>query len=132
MRKLMIAAMVMLTACVQTETSAIIEEPGKVEQISFSAGGTGSSVGYDLTGKGGLSVGSVTMPDRFEVVLSCKHGRFNLNPEGENAKRLWSTLKVGDSVMIRYQEMYEVGKTPDGKPYKILTDMDFIDAVVKR
>lgn len=121
--KFALLALVALAACYKTEYSSELREPGKVEEISFAPGGSGTTTSYDLTGKGGLSVGDVDIPDRYGVVISCKHGKFRLKPQGETAKAMWEKLHVGDSITIHYREVYHV---QDG--VKELADLDFIDA----
>jgi hypothetical protein len=111
-----------LTACYKTEYSAELREPGRVEQVTFTPGGTSTGTSYNFN-KGTTKYHTVETPDRFAVVLSCMHGKFVLNPEGATARAMFLKLKQGDSITIHYREVYHV---KDGQ--RELYKLDFLDA----
>lgn len=123
-----IVALLALTAtasCYATEFSAELQESGTVQQITYNPGGVAQGVGVDLTGKGGVSVVSTTIPDRYAIAFRCKHGVFTLRPTGENAKRIFERgFQPGDSVTLIYREEYHIA---DGR--RELAKLDFLDAV---
>lgn len=53
---------------------------------------------------------TVLVEDQFAVVFECQHGRFLIESLGKEsvAHKLWMKLKQGDSVTIRYKEVYRV------------------------
>lgn len=123
-----------LTGCAKTEYGVELTEPGQVQQVGYVPGGEGSGTGVGVSGRGDVVVTSstVTIPDRYAVVLRCRHGVFTLRPEGENAKRIfYRGFKAGDSVTIYYREEYRVTKV-DGARVKELVDLDFLDLVERR
>ena len=124
---LTLVAALLLAACYKTEYSRELREPGRVEQVMFIPGGTASGMGYDMTGKGGVSITSTDIPDRYAIVLSCPHGKFSLKPEGATAQRIFNRLKQGDSITISYREEYRVTEE-DGHRVTTLERLDFLDA----
>lgn len=125
MTRILLASLLFAVSCYKTEYSHETREPGRVEQVTYNPGGTASGTGF--SSKGSVVFTSTNIPDRYAIVFSCPHGKFTLNPEGENARRLFATLKQGDSVTISYREEFHVR---DG--VRELYKLDFLDAVPRR
>lgn len=121
-----VCAAVLLAGCAATEYSETLYEPATVEQMTFVPRRSGTGVGVGVSPSDGMPVTTVTSvewPEQYVVVFACKHGKFALNPRGEDAKRLWGVLKQGQAVTIQYQEVYRVQGSN-----KVLIDLNFIDA----
>ncbi len=74
---------------------------------------------------------TVTVEDQFAVVFECQHGKFVIESLGQESKAgfLWKKLKQGDSVEIRYNEVFRVvPATGDRK----MVRYEFVDANVVR
>jgi hypothetical protein len=73
------------------------------------------------------SSSTVTVEDQFAVVFECQHGKFIIESLGRESRAalLWKKLKQGDSVNIRYKEVFRV--VPDSRERK-LVKIEFIDA----
>lgn len=109
----------------QTQYSAELTESGTVHDTAFVPKGHGSdtAVGFN-TGKGGgvtITPVSITIPERYAVIFKCEHGKFVI--DGNTGKELYKRLERGDSVTIRYREVYRVTRTETN-----LVDLDFVDA----
>ena len=73
------------------------------------------------------STSTVTIQDQFAVVFECQHGKFIIESLGKEstAGLLWKKLKQGDSVDIRYKEVYYVVPAEESRK---LRRFEFIDA----
>lgn len=131
---LAVITMSLLSACAKTST-ATLSEPAVIEQLTYVPGGTATGIGYafgDARGNGGGPVvTSTSIPDRYGVVLHCKHGKFVLRPDGDNAERIFQQFKTGDSINVVYIETYE-HTTVNGQDVRELVKMDFLSASLRR
>jgi hypothetical protein len=131
-KSLIVLALVLLAGCYRTERTGIMHEDASVEDTIFQPSQHGSGTAYDLTGKGGLSVTSVDIPEKYALIFKCQHGKFVIQGTGERYKALWKRLSKGQKVDVSYQEVYRVYKSDDGKqPGRVLEKYDFLDATVK-
>ena len=110
-----IALVLLLAGCSSETYGPEKTEPATVVDLPFVPAGHGSGSGF--TSKGSVVFTSVSIPARYAVVFECEHGRFVV--QGENQRALWSRLKVGQRVTVRYREVFEDGK---------VVDLDFLDA----
>lgn len=124
MRRLVVVALVALAGCHETEYSAELRESGRVEQVTYLP--SESSTGVGMTSGGNLAVVTSSTSAKYVIVFSCLHGKFTLSPTSAQSKELFKRLSQGDSVTIRYREVYHI---KDGNKY--LADLDFIDAMKK-
>jgi hypothetical protein len=116
----------LLAACYKTETSATLTEPGRIEQMTWTPSNSGSGAGIGVDPSSGNAVvvsTSVYLPEKYAIVISCLHGKFSLNPDGENARRIFAHFKQGDSITIHYTEVYH-RRGDQRELYKL----DFLDA----
>lgn len=127
-QKLAVVACVSLiaTSCYKTEMSAELSEPGRIEQMIFVPKGSGSGTTFTPGARsGGIGFTSVTIPEHYGVVISCMHGQFTL--DGETARGVFTRFKQGDSITIRYREVYVVRDSGERELY----DLDFVAAVAR-
>lgn len=112
-----------LLGCSRTEYSSELTENGTVHDTAFIPKGHGSDLVLVPDSEGGVSLShvSVNIPERYAIVFKCQHGKFVI--EGEKAKALYQKLDRGDSVLIKYREVYRITKTETN-----LVDLDFVDA----
>lgn len=117
------AAIVFLGGCPEFEESSELTEPAKVLQLCYSPGSHGTGVG--LTTGGDIAVVPVTVEPSWAVVFECQHGRFVIEDVGRDSRahRLWGRLKEGQSVSVRYREVYSVSKG-----VKTFSKYRFVDA----
>lgn len=132
MKKLFPVIFLLLSACYETEYSAVLNEPATVVDVIFSPSnhGDGVGIGFDMSGKGGMSVVpvDVDIPAKYAIVFQCKHGKFVIDRNQEQAKEMWGRLKRDQRVMITYREKYH-STYKDGKMVsKELVKYDFIHA----
>jgi hypothetical protein len=124
---------------VRYESSAVMQEPATVSDLIFTPANHASDVsptfGVDMNGNAniGFAVTSVTMPEKYAVVFECEHGKFIIQKDQQQAKKLWRTLKKGQAVTVYYKEVYritEYGKPNGPKQFvsKELAKYDFLNA----
>jgi len=108
--------------CNVTRYSETLTEEGVVEQTVFTPSTHGTGTGIDMTGKGGISIVSVSTSPVWATVFRCQHGKFIIYGQG-----LWERMHGGQTVTISYREVY---RCPRKEPDKCaLVDYDFLDAV---
>jgi hypothetical protein len=127
----------------RTEYSDVLHEDAKVVDVAYtpSRHGSGAGPSFGMTSGGdvamGLSVTSVSIPKKYAVVFKCQHGKFIVEGEDEEHKKLWERLQEGEDVDVTYREIYETtyqDYDKDGKKEFIerkLIDYDFLDAQPK-
>ena len=131
------------------EAGPELTEKGKVLEIAFRLGSTttttAQSQGYNKTiakswiddpiglhnktvrVPGTSSSNTVTVEDQFAVIFECQHGKFIVESLGKESKAglLWKKLKQGDSVDIRYKEVFYVVPATGEKEMR---RYEFVDA----
>ncbi len=81
---------------------------------------------------GGLQVSSVNVPEKFDVIFKCQHGKFIVNGKERYDK---FEKHIGKTVIVNYREIYKTTyQEKDGKDSiieRVLMSYDFIDATIK-
>jgi hypothetical protein len=107
-----------------------MSENGRVVQTIFTPGSHSTSTGFITNGD--LVILNNTVPEQYNVVFECQHGKFVLQGYlGSNAHRMWGNLKEGEEVTITYREMFYDSKRA-GVNTRTVVYYDFIDAVPRR
>ena len=131
------------------ETGPEVTESGKVLEIAFRLGST-VTTSSEMPGHVktiaqsgwddplGMHTKTISVPairgsntvkveDQFAVVFECQHGKFLIEDLGRDSRagNLWKKLKQGDSVKIRYKEVYYVVPAEGTKK---LHRFEFVDA----
>lgn len=105
-----------------------LKEQGEVYETCFVPKGHGSdvAVGFSTSGNTTWTPIDIKIPARYAIVFKCQHGKFII--DGDRAEQLYKKLSKGDTVTIRYSEVFEV---LDGVTNAV--DLHFIDAdVIKK
>ena len=124
---LILIAVLIFTACTETQYSEVLHENATVDETIFSPSQHGTSVGpvMSMNGNIHMAVTSTHVPEVYGIVFHCQHGKFIVKGTDQFHKTLWSRLQRGDSVTVDYKEIYEVDK--EAKTCRLI-DFKFIDA----
>lgn len=118
----------LVLGCEKLEVGPDMTEKAKVCQLIYTPSQHGSTIapGVDTKGKVNITFVSVDIPEKYAVVFECQHGKFIIEDEGKESRahRLWSRLKDGQEVTVRYAEVYSV----DGNGGRHLKKYNFIGA----
>lgn len=93
--------------------SSELAEPATVVDLVYTPSNHGSDVSpsVHMTEDGNLGLGltftEIHVPEKYAVVFQCQHGKFIIQDDQAKAKELWSRLKDGQKVTVRYNEVYE-------------------------
>lgn len=118
---ILVVAFFVIRSRYRTEVSALLTEPGHIEQLTWIPATSGSGVGSSGSN---VVVVSTRTAEQFAVVISCPHGKFSLRPTGATAKNVFNGFKAGDSITIHYREVYRVHRDGVRELYKL----DFLRA----
>lgn len=108
----------------------MLKEPAVVENLIYSPSLHSSDLAptLSMSGKVGLAITSVSVPEKYAVVFRCQHGKFIIEGVDENHKKLWQRLTRDQKVIVSYKEVYYVTYKDDVVVSRELADYDFIDA----
>ena len=108
----LLAMQAALVSCYKTTYSEQLVEKAKIVAMTYVPSGHGTGVGYSMSGKGGVSITSVSIPERFGAALQCQHGSFVI--EGRRARDLFSWTSQGQEVEVLYRT-----ELHDGEAYRL-------------
>jgi hypothetical protein len=120
-----IALLIVLCGCTHEERKDKTE-PGKVVDLVYTPSTHGDGVGMDMTGKGGISIVSVDVQEKYAVVFECQHGKFIVQGDKDSpAHAEWQKLHKDEPVIISYQEIFDVD---DKTKTAVIKGYHFLDA----
>ena len=97
----------------EEKLSPELTEGATVVDLVYNPSNHGSDVNPSLhmTEDGGVGLGftftEVDIPEKYAVVFQCQHGKFIIQDDQPKVKELWSRLKLGQRVTVRYKEVYQ-------------------------
>jgi hypothetical protein len=123
------------------EFSAILEEDATVVDLVYtpSRHGSGSGIGptFDTDGNLGIAFTNITVdiPEKYAIVFKCQHGKFIIECNTPERRKLWNDLDEGQKVKVKYREAwlvtYRVEKKEKTPIAKALKDYWFLTAEPK-
>jgi hypothetical protein len=136
---LLVALFLVFVACgpynrTEKEYTAILEEDATVVDLVYTPSRHGSDVGIGLTTGGDLSITpvSINIPEKYAIVFKCQHGKFIIDCNTQERKKLWNDLDEGQKVRVKYKEAwlitYRVEKKQRTPIAKVLEDYWFLTA----
>jgi len=92
------------------ENSEILEEDAVVVDLVYTPSRHGDGSGVGLTTGGDLAFvsTSVDIPEKFAIVFKCQHGKFIIDCNTPERKKLWIDLDEGQKVKVKYREVWKV------------------------
>ena len=117
------------------EPSQVLEEDALVVDLAYtpSRHGDGSGVGITTSGDVAIVSTSVDIPEKYAIVFKCQHGKFIIECNTPERKKLWMDLDEGQKVKVLYKEMwkatYRIYKSEKTLLARRLKDYWFLNAV---
>lgn len=131
-KSILFLLMIFIVGCIKIkrESSGILYEQAMVVDLVYTPAthGSGISPTIDTNLDLGISFTSVDVEERYAVVFECKHGKFIVQNNQTQAKKLWNRLKEGQIVTVSYKEEFETTYDDEKPIERRLIKYDFLDA----